>query len=407
MKKLVILGSGFAGFSLIKRIDKKYYDVTLISPRNHFLFTPLLPSTTVGTIEFRSIIEPIRNIRGIKYYQAYCTDINFGDNIVLCKDNDIHISFTLNYDILVIAVGEVTNTYNIPGVDKYACFLRELSDARKIRQKVIECFENASLPYKNSQSGSNYLRFIICGGGPTGVEFAAELHDFLEEDVKKKYPESVDKTEIILIEATDKILNSFDEKLSNYTLRHFSTKNIKVMINSYISKVSEKYIYLRNGKHLSYSLLVWTAGNSPNMLISKIIRDLNFSDSKITVDSCLKVKGLNNVYALGDCSQHEFYRYPSTGQTAQQQGKYLAVQLNKIACGKSPSPFRFRDLGMLAYIGGRQSLANTPQYKGSGFFIWLFWRSVYITKLVSLKNKILVLFDWFKKLLFGRDISNF
>src|SRR5438477_7056574 len=145
-KTLIILGGGFAGFSFLKRINQSLYNIIAVSPRNHFLFTPLLASTTVGTIEFRSIIEPIRNIKNIIYYQAFCISIDQEKQTILCCDTHSNQTFNLNYDILIIAAGEKTNTFDIPGVNENAYFLREISDSRKIRTRVIDCFEKASIP---------------------------------------------------------------------------------------------------------------------------------------------------------------------------------------------------------------------------------------------------------------------
>jgi NADH:ubiquinone reductase (non-electrogenic) len=405
-KKLVVLGSGFGAFSCLKRVSPKYYDISIVSPRNHFLFTPLLPSTTVGTIEFRSIIEPIRNIKDAHYYQSYCTKIETAANKVHCIDSDTGKEFELTYDMLVVSVGEITNTYNIEGVKEYAYFLREVADARKIRIRVIDCFENASLPNLTEDERKSFLRFVVCGGGPTGVEFAAELHDFIEEDVSKKYPGLDYDIEVILIEAGEKLLNSFDEKLSNYTLKIFKRNKINVKTKSTISKVTKNEIYVNDGSHFKYGLLVWAAGNTPIKLIKEC--DLPTDNhGKIIINHNLNVSGFTNIYAVGDCSEIPDEPFPVTAQTAQSEGKYLGKKLNRIAKGKSTKPFRFKDLGMLAYIGSHRALANTRQYKGSGFTTWLFWRSVYITKLVSLKNKVLVLFDWFKTFVFGRDVSNF
>lgn len=406
MKKLVILGTGFGAFSCLKVIDTTLYDISIVSPRNHFLFTPLLPSTTVGTIEFRSIIEPIRNIKGARFYQSFCTGIDTVNNKISCTDSDTNISFQLEYDILVIATGEVTNTFGIPGVKEYAYFLREVTDARKIRIKVIDCFENASLPTISQEEKNNYLKFVVCGGGPTGVEFAAELHDFIAEDVSRKYPELTEYIVVVLIEATDKLLSTFDAKLSAYTMKNFLSQKIKVMTKSFITKITEKEIFLNDGTTMPYGLLVWATGNTASRLIHN--SDLpKTSNSKIQVDQYLKVIKTDNIYAIGDCSIYQPHPFPVTAQTAQQQGKYLGKILNKTAKNKKIRPFKLRDFGMLAYIGSHKALANTPAYTGSGFTTWLFWRSVYITKLVSLKNKMLVLFDWFKAFLFGRDISNF
>ncbi len=405
-KKIVILGSGFGAFSCLKSLNRNLYDVKVVSPRNHFLFTPLLASTTVGTIEFRSIIEPIRNLKDIHFYQANCLSIDKINKKVLCEDSDTKTKFELDYDVLVIAVGEVTNSYNIEGVEKYSYFLREVTDARKIRIKVIDCFENASIPTVTDDEKRNLLRFVVCGGGPTGVEFSAELHDFIQEDVTRKYPELTDFIEIILIEAGPKLLNSFDQKLSTYTMKIFNRQKINVKINSYITKVTGKTIYVNDGSFFDYGLLVWAAGNAA----AELVKNCPFAKdkkNKIIIDEYLKIAGEDNIYALGDCSEYEESPFPVTAQVAQQEGKYMGKILNRHATNKDVKPFKFRDFGMLAYIGSHRALANTKQYKGSGFTTWLFWRSVYLTKLVSLKNKMLVLFDWFKNFLFGRDISNF
>ena len=299
-KKLVILGSGFGAFSCLKRINLKLYDVDVVSPRNHFLFTPLLPSTTVGTIEFRSIIEPIRNIKGLHFYQAECTIIDHENKSIECVEPDTNLTFSLKYDLLLVAVGEITNTFGIEGVKDHAYFLREVADARKIRIKVIDCFENASLPNLTTGEKKDLLRFIVCGGGPTGVEFAAELHDFIEEDVNRKYPELKDYIEEILIEAGDTLLNSFDIKLSNYTLKIFKRQKINVMTKSNIVKVSDRLIYLSDGTSIEYGLLVWATGNTATPLLKSCSLPKN-NKNKLLINNLLQVEGFNDIYSLGDC----------------------------------------------------------------------------------------------------------
>jgi len=407
-KKIVIIGTGFSALSFIKKINRKIFDVTVVSPRNHFLFTPLLPSTTVGTIEFRSIIEPVRNISGIIFHQSYCTGVDAANSKIECEDSDTGKKYALGFDILVIAVGEVTNTYGIKGVNENALFLKELSDARKIRTKVVDCFENASLPGISHQERKDFLRFAVCGGGPTGVEFAAELHDFIEEDVKRKYRDLAAYVEIILIEAGNSILASFDRKLSEYTTKIFKRQNIVIKTNSPVKEVDEKLIYLNNGTSFKYGLLVWAAGNTSTNLVRNVGFNLD-RRGKILTDSYFRVRSGNkineNVFAIGDCAAIEGYEIPATAQAAQKTGVFLAGYLNRNFY--SERPFNFKNLGMLAYIGKRKALADLPQYKGTGFGAFLFWRSAYLTRLVSFKNKVLVIFDWIKTFVSGRDVSNF
>ena len=405
--KLVILGTGFSGFSLLKGIDVDRYDVTVVSPRNHFLFTPLLPSTTVGTIEFRSIIEPVRTAREhITYYQAACTGIDADRQIVECRNVADRTVFPLWYDILVIGLGAESSTFGIEGVQEHSHFLRELADARAIRQHLIENFERASTPGIPSQERKRLLQVVIVGGGPTGVEFAAELHDFVDEDIRKWYPGIADEVRITILEAADQLLSTFDAALRDYTLRLFRRQRIEVRLKSIVARVAEKELVLQDGSRVPCGLLVWSTGIGQ----TPFVRNLPFPRSKsarLVVDEFLRVKGYTNIYAAGDCATTEEVDLPATSQVAQQEGRYLARLLNNSARGKSYRSFRYHHYGMLAYIGSNRALADLAAVKGKGFSTWLFWRSTYLTKLVSLKNKILVVFDWAKTFVFGRDISRF
>lgn len=413
-QRIVILGSGFAALSLVKRIDLDFYDVDIVSPRNHFLFTPLLPSTTVGTIEFRSIIEPIRTARNNlsrrepygKYYQAKCVRISDKENAITCETVQGREQFELKYDYLVIAVGVVNNTFGIPGVAEHALFLKELADARMIRGKIIENFERASTPGVREDERKRLLHFVVVGGGPTGVEFAAELNDFIREDLVKWYPKLVTEVQITLVEATKQILSTFDSTLSEYTMRLFQRESIDIKTNSPVGQVKEKSIVLQDGTTINCGLVVWSTGIGPNELLQTLEFPKNRA-SRLLTDDYLRVNGARNIYAAGDCATPASQNIAATAQAAQQQGKYLARSLNNMARGKPVSPFSYRNLGMLAYIGSKRALADLPNVKGKGFGAFLFWRSAYLTRLVSSKNKILVLFDWVKALTFGRDISSF
>jgi len=405
--KLVILGSGFAALSIVKSVDLDFYEISIVSPRNHFLFTPLLPSTTVGTIEFRSIIEPIRTSRDdIEYYQANCVSISGADNVVVCETIQGHKRFDLNYDYLVIAVGAVNNTFGIPGVHEHAMFLKELADARKIRTAIIDNFERASTPGIQESERRRLLHFVVVGGGPTGVEFAAELNDFIREDLVKWYPAFIRDVQITLLEATKQILNSFDSELGRYTMRLFQRESINIKTNSPVKEVKEDFIFLQDGTAIPYGLLVWSTGIGPAELLQTLPFEKN-SSSRLLTDDFLHIKGTDNIYAAGDCATPVDEIIAATAQAAQQEGKFLAKNFNRMARGNPVSRFHYHNLGMLAYIGRNRALADLPNVKGKGFGAFLFWRSAYLTRLVSVKNKILVLFDWIKTLIFGRDISSF
>ncbi|MFA6469039.1 MAG: FAD-dependent oxidoreductase [Bacteroidota bacterium] len=406
-QKLIILGSGFASFSILKGIDTDLYDVIVVSPRNHFIFTPLLPSTTVGTIEFRSIIEPIRSAKEhITYYHAFCTAVDQEKKSIQCKNALDGNEFSLSFDTLVIGVGAISNTFGIEGVEQYGLFLKELSDARAIRQRIIENLERASTPNLHFEERRQLLHFVVVGGGPTGVEFAAELHDFLTEDLVDSYPSVLPDVSITLFEAGDALLSSFDATLSEYTVRNFQRQKISVRLQSQVAKVEEKEILLRDGSRVPYGLMVWSTGNTQTPFVT-LLPFAKDQGSRLITDEYFRIKGVPHIYSLGDCATIEGNVLPATSQVAQQEGYYLAKSLNNHARNRPVKPFIYHHKGMLAYIGSNRALADLPQVKGRGFSTWIFWRSAYLTKLVSWKNKVLVVFDWMKAFVFGRDSSRF
>ena len=403
---VVVLGSGFAGFGLLRTIDTRLFHVIAVSPRNHFLFTPLLPSTTVGTIEFRSIIESIRvACPDVTFYQATARSVDAERSVITCEGGPGRQAFELSYDILIIAVGAKSNTFGIEGVREHALFLKEVSDARAIRRRIIECFEQAAQPTTSPETQKKLLHFVVVGGGPTGVEFAAEMYDFLDEDLRKSYPHLAGKVSITLLEAGGQILNTFDEELSAYTLRLFQRQKINVRTGALVTRLERDAIILKNGETIPYGLVVWSTGIGPTEFTEA--QPFPKDHGKIVTDGFFLVKGFSNIYALGDCATIEGNPLPATSQVAQQEGYYLGRTMNRKQRGKPVQPFRYRHYGMLAYVGSGRALADLANFKGKGFATWIFWRSAYLTKLISLKNKMLVVFDWFKTFVFGRDISRF
>lgn len=376
-----------------------------------------LPSSALAIIFFlrrffpaqlsARFIEPIRHARKeIQFYHAEAKHIDASTQKVKCVGTTDRHEFDVEYDVLVIAVGAVSNTFGVPGVAEHAMFLKELHDARELRQRIIRRFEQANLPGVSVEDRQRLLHFIICGGGPTGVEFAAELNDFLLEDLQKAYPHLVAEARITLVEAMKEILGTFDEKLRRYATELFARQRINVLTQSPVIKVDEKVLYLKDGSELHYGLLLWSTGNGPTKFIESV--QLPKDDrSRILIDKYFRVKGFENIHALGDCSIIGSNPLPATSQVAQQQGKYLAKALTQRARKETVGPFRYKHLGMLAYVGGNKALADLEGVKGRGWTTWLFWRSAYLTKIVSWRNKFSIAIDWTKAIVFGRDISQF
>ncbi|KAI8898827.1 hypothetical protein BC833DRAFT_588265 [Globomyces pollinis-pini] len=290
-------------------------ETIVVSPTNYFLFTPLLPGATTGTVESRSLLESVRKIcrrSNAHYYDAWAEDVNFENKTVLIAesaDKKIHVP----YDKLVIALGARNETYGIPGVRENVHFCKTINDARKIRDKLTSIFEEAASPLMTDEERSKILSFVIVGGGPTGVEFSAELYDFLNRDLINYYPDLVKRhVRVTLIQGADHVLNTFDEAISNYTEDRFRRQNINVVTNAFVQSVDKNTIVYKtknsNGtndiKTIPYGLCVWSTGIAMHEMVkrmsSKLIPQTN--RKALSVDPNLNVIGAKDVYALGDCS---------------------------------------------------------------------------------------------------------
>ncbi|PQQ05745.1 external alternative NAD(P)H-ubiquinone oxidoreductase B3 mitochondrial [Prunus yedoensis var. nudiflora] len=494
-KKVVVLGTGWAGTSFLRNLKNPDYEVHVISPRNYFAFTPLLPSVTCGTVEARSIVEPIRNIArkktvDVQFSEAACLKIDAVNQKIYCRSNvennlNGQEEFVVDYDYLIVAVGANVNTFNTPGVVENCHFLKEVEDAQKIRRTVIDCFERASLPAVSDEERKRILHFAIVGGGPTGVEFAAALHDFVNEDLVKLYPGVKDLVKITLLEAGDHILNMFDKRITAFAEEKFQRDGINVKTGSMVVKVTEKEIFtkeLKNGGEVStipYGMALWSTGVGTRPFIRDFMSQVGQANRRVlATDEWLRVEGCDKVYAIGDCAtinQRKVMVSSSAGlfeeqqmknmvdllketpdvskgsaelniedfktalskaclstsflislsngifQVAAQQGVYLAKCFNRMEdCEKNPEgplrfrgegrhrfrPFRYKHLGQFAPLGGEQTAAQLPgDWVSIGHSSQWLWYSVYTSKQVSWRNRALVVTDWVRRFIWGRDSS--
>ncbi len=401
----MILGSGFGGYSLLRRLPERAFDVTVVSPRNYFLFTPLLPSAISGTVEFRSILEPIRRRHpDVRSLEATATTVDWSRRTVGCASAVSSETFEVEFDVLVIAVGAAVADYGIPGVKRYGMPLRGVESGRRLRSAVVEQFAAAELPGLPLPEVERRLRFVVVGGGPTGVEVAAEIQDLIHRELAKAFPRVSDFARVVIVEASKRLLGGFDEALGAYTRRHFMREGIEVRTASPVARIEEHEIFFADDRTLGFGLAIWAGGNAPVPLIPEL-ELATTKGGRIVLDEFLRVPGQSGVYGVGDCAAFGKNPLPPTAQVAQQQGKYLARELAR--SWRKPTPFSYRKLGMLAYIGGGKALADLPSVQWSGRGAWIFWRSVYLTRLVSLSDKVKVFFDWFKARVFGRDLSRF
>jgi NADH dehydrogenase len=341
-ERLVIVGGGWAAVALLTQLNVDEYDVTLVSPNNFFLFTPLLPSATVGTIEPRSLVEPLRKILArVKghYVQGRAVDVVMGSTLPEMQGGDqrflevevidgheadagtvdgaaAHLGkhVYIPYDRLVVAAGSVTNDHGVPGLDN--CFhLKTIQDSRRIRSHILDNLEMASLPTTSEEERERLLSFVVCGGGPTGVETAAEIYDMLNEDILKFFPQLLRASaKVHLIQSRSHILNTYSEAISKYAEKKFARDEVNVIVNARVKQVEpDKVVYTIKGEDGKTSEIsvpsgftLWSTGIAMTPFTKRLTHLLpNQSHLKaLQIDSHLRVKGapLGSIYAMGDAS---------------------------------------------------------------------------------------------------------
>jgi len=336
--KLVILGSGWAAMNLIRSLDEhalRRYNIMVCSPTNHFVNTPLLPSVTVGTMGPRTVAEPIRNLivshrknhpdAWIKFNEVGATKVDTQQKRVLVKThvldrgavgayNDLasatrEAEYWLDYDVLVCAVGATTNTFNTPGAMEHCSFLKTIKDAMKIRSTLLDCFETAAVYGLPDEEINRLLKFVIIGAGPTGVEIAAEIRDFVKEDILPHYSGFADREiKIQIVEMSPKMLGTYDKLIQEYTREHFYKSDIEMLTEHQVKKVnptSVEALDLKTGemKELEFGLCVWASGVRPNDVSLDLAKEVQGA-RMLETDANLRVRGQEgSVFALGDCAK--------------------------------------------------------------------------------------------------------
>jgi NADH:ubiquinone reductase (non-electrogenic) len=403
-QRLLILGTGFGSFALLRGIDLRKYDVTVVSPRNHFLFTPLLPSTCVGTLEFRTVIEPIRSQRnGDQFVLGKAITLDTAAKTVRCQSVLCESTWEQPFDLLAIGVGCVPATFGVPGVEQHAIFLKEIDDARRIRQTLIANLERASLPGTSPEEQARLLHLVAVGGGPTGVRFAGELYDLLKRDLPRGYEPLIDKVRVTVVDSHATLLSTYDQNLRDYVQQEFTRRGVVLRTGAKVERVTEQGIFLKDQEFLPCGLVLWSTGFARNPLLTNSSLELDRA-GRIITDDHLRAAGQANIYALGDCACPQGESLPQLAQVAEQQGRYLAKCLNARAHGQMIAPFQWKPWGTSSFIGGGAAVADGNSQR-AGFWAYQQWRAATWTQLVSWRSRILVPLDRLRALVFGRDIS--
>jgi NADH:ubiquinone reductase (H+-translocating) len=411
--RIAILGGGFGGIYAALRLEKALargaaLEVTLVNRENFFLFTPMLHEVAASDLDITDIVSPIRTLlRRVKFIQGEVAAIDLGARrVTVSHGGDAH-GHELDYDHLVIGLGAITNFYDLPGVEAHALTMKSLGDAIALRNRLIECLEEADP--ECCRVKVPLLTFVVAGGGFAGVETVAAVNDFVREALRF-YPNLTEaQLRVVLVHDGPVILPELGERLGTYAQRKLTERKVDIRVNTKIAGMSEVGVKLGDGTAIPARTLVWTAGTAPNPLLAAL--PCQKERGRLVANAFMEVPGWPGVWALGDCAviqdPNSGRPYPPTAQHALRQGRVLAENILAAIGSRQKKAFAFKTIGLLASIGRRTGVAQILGVNFSGFVAWWLWRTIYLSKLPRLEKKVRVALDWLLDIIFSKDLVQF
>lgn len=399
MERIVVIGGGFAGLNLCKRLDKKKYEVALVDRNNFHCFPPLFYQIASSGLVSANICFPFRRefkkLKNVSYHMGHVKNIDLAARTVTTSYE------TLHYDRLVIAAGATNNYFGMENLGRETYGIKTVAEAAHTRDEILDRLERGALcpdPVRRRQ----LLSFLVVGGGPSGVEIAGAIGEMKKYILEKEYPElSPDDVTVTLIEASGTLLGAMREKSRKKALRDLESLMVNVRLNTGLKSYDDKYVTFADGHREYFETLIWTAGVKgepmPGIPAESVGRG-----NRIIVDEFNRVKGFeDSLMAIGDIALMQTADYPhghpQMAQPAIQQARNLARNLND---GAFSRPFRYRDKGSMATIGKYCAVADLPSCSFSGYFAWLAWLFVHLMSILGMRNKLSVLVNWFWNYIF-------
>ena len=414
-KQIVILGGGFGGVYAALELEKTLardadVQITLINRENFFLFTPMLHEVAASDLDITHIVNPVRKLlKRIEFFDGDLQSIDLPNKRVTVTHGigERH-EHSLEYDHLIVALGSITNFFNLPGLEERALTMKSLGDAIHLRNRLIQHMEEADFECCPFSRGP-LLTFVVAGGGFAGTETIASINDFLREAVRF-YPHlNEEMLRVVLVHPGPVILPELGETLGRYAQQKLAGRKVEILVNTRVTGFSGNEVTLSDGSRIKTNTLLWTAGTSPNPLLSAL--PCEKERGRLLVNEYMEVKGWPGVWALGDCAlvpDLTTGKYcPPTAQHALREGKIVAKNIGAEIRGGRKRPFVFSTIGQLASIGRRTGVARVMGINFSGFLAWWLWRTIYLSKLPRFEKKLRVAIDWTLDLLFTKDLVKF
>ena len=407
---VVIAGGGFGGLYAARRLERRLprhsARVTVVSDVNFLLYTPLLPGAAAGTLEPRHVVVPLREeLEWAELQLGRVSGADPGINEVYVRTLDGRDE-TLRYDQLIVAIGSVSRVLPVPGLAEHALGFKTLADAIALRNRVLLNLEIAeSLP--DDHSRREYLTCVFVGAGYAGVEGIAELQDYVA-DILDGYPRCrAVGTRWIMVEALDRIMPEIPTSLAEFASRELRGRGIELRTGTRLDSMDDRSAVLSTGERIGTRMVCWTAGVKPPAVVGHLGLPLT-ERGRIDVDATMRVRGLDNVWAIGDAAavpdpaQRRRAPTPPTCQHAIRQGRVVGSNVAAALAGRRPRPFRYRTLGVFVDLGRFKAVATVLGVRLRGFPAWFAARSYHLAMMPGFERRVRLGADWAVGLVFGR-----
>ena len=395
LPRIVIVGGGFAGLNLAKRLRQVKAQVVMLDRNNFHTFQPLLYQVATAGLEPDSIAGPLRKTFESQpnyfFRMVRVTGVDLANNQVNTLVGDI------DYDYLVLANGSKTNYFNNQKIRDNALPLKRIIHALNMRSHVLQMFEQAVLT-ANEEVRQSLMNIVVVGGGPTGVEVSGALAELRKHILPKDYPDlDWSQMKVYLVEGSNKLLGAMSEKSSEDAMTYMQALGIKVLTNTFVKDYDGEEAILSTGKVISTKSLVWAAGVIGN--IPQGFTEDHLQGNRILVDEFNKVLDTDNVYAIGDiavmATDENPQGHPMLAPVAIQQGQLLAANFKKMFKKEALTPFTYFDKGTMATIGRNKAVVDMPGgMHVKGFLAWIIWMFVHIMYLIGFRNRLITLNNW-------------
>lgn len=392
LKHIVIVGGGFAGFLLSKHVDHKQYRVTLVDRKNFHAFPPLFYQIASSGLEPAAICFPfrkeLRKLRHVRFRMGEALSIDTQQQILRTNTGDIE------YDYLVLATGTTNNFFNMPELRERVYTLKSTAEAIRLRNEILFSLERAGT-CSDPEKRRTLLCFTVVGGGPTGVEIAGALGEMKKYILAREYPEiNPCDMRVVIVEGANRLLQNMSPEASVKARQYLEQLEVEVITGHTMKSFDGTYVDFDNGAQIKCHTLIWTAGITGEPL-QGIPESSIGRGKRIITDEFNRVKGCENIFAIGDIALLSEKNYPNghpqVAQVAIQQSELLAKNLNK---NRFETPFRYKDKGSMATIGRNRAVADLPHIKLYGRPAWFTWMGVHLVSILGMKNKIITLLNW-------------